>query len=518
MILRAFYCPSCGARLELEPGVRKLTCSYCEGAILVEPEEVRHVARPPQGEHAPEDPYTPPDSRLFQHRTDRFELSVLEQLIPEAGREVFAPVPLDGGRFAIYYLRLVDEKGRSLPQDPRPAADRLAASLQEDGDPGLAAFNALETLAAEGYCDGLEAAVALFEPDRSRVLLYKAGCPDSIWWVSHEEGRCVSSHTPHRTLERRMLREARDYFSNAVPVYLAAGDLIVLLSAGYGGRGGGPYSSGLGRFTDTLNRHIGEDPLRVVTLAKNSYWESRAPADRMNPPSGHIRVAAVRAIPPPLAEAPTGTATLYPGRAFETALWQAPGDVVLDLPLHADRRALLWLSGPALDPEAVQAARDAVLSVLDRPDHGDNENPREAGRRALEHLPTGTKLALIQLFEEYRRVKYFRHGWKQAVGLGPRGAHDSDGMQQFDEGGEATVREGSRLFFPGALDYPGQVSRARDLAELWWGGKASRLYEALNAHWRTRRTDRALEALVRAALSDRPESAPGGLGLVTGVP
>lgn len=517
MILHALYCPSCGARLDAEPGVRKLTCSYCEGSILVEAEEVRHVARPPARAHAPEDPYEPPDSRLFQHRTDRFELSVLEQLIPEAGREVFAPVPLDDGRFAIYYLRLVDDKGRSQPRDPRPAADRLAESLREDGDPGLAAFNALEMLAQEGYCDGLEAAVALFEPDRSRVVLYNAGCRDSIWWVSHEEGRCVTSHTPHSTLERRMLRESRDYFSNAAPVYLAAGDLIVLLSGGFAGRGGGPYSSGLGKFTDTMNRHIGEDPLRVVTLAKNSYWESRSPADRANPPSGHIRVAAVRAVPPPLAEAPEGAATLYRGRAFETALWQEPGDVVLDLPLHADRRALLWLSGPDLDEPAVRAAKEAVLSVLDRPNHGDNENPREAGRRALEHLPAGTRLALIQLFEEYRRVKYFRHGWKQAIALGPRGAHDSDGMQQFDEGGEATVREGFRLFFPGALDYPGQVSRASDLAELWWGGKASRLYEALGAHWRTRKTEKALEALVRAALSDRPNSPHSGMGLVTGI-
>lgn len=514
MILRALYCPSCGARLDLDPGARKLTCSYCEGTLLVQPEEIRHVAAP----QIPEEPYHPPDSRLFQHRTDRFELSVLEQLIPGAGSEVFAPVPLDGGRFAIYFLRLVDPKGRSLPQDPRPAARRLEESLQEDADPGLAAYHALEFLAEEGFCDGLETAIALFEPERSRVILYNAGCRDCAWWVSHEEGRCQTPHTPHSVLERRMLRESRDYFSNASPVYLASGDLVVLLSAGFAGRGGGPYSSGLGRFAETMNRHIGEDPLRVVTLAKNSYWEARVPADRANPPSGHLRVAAVRAIPPPLADAPSGAATLVRGRSFEVALWQAPGDVVLELPLHADRRALLWLSGAELSRESVQAAREAVLAVLDRPDHGDNENPREAGRRALEHLPGGTRLALIQLFEEYRRVKYFRHGWKQAIALGPRGLHDTAGLQQFDEGGEATVSEGARLFFPGALGYPGQVARAADLAEAWWGGKASRLYEALAAHWRTKKSERALEALVRAAVSDRPEAEVEGMGLVTGVP
>src|SRR5690606_18923461 len=134
---------------------------------------------------------------------------------PEAGREVFAPVPLEGERFAIYYLRLVDEKGRSLPEDPAPATERLSASLQEDGDPGLAAWLALEAMAERGYCDGLELVITLFDPERARVLAYNAGCQESLWWVSHEEGRCVSFMTPHRVLERRMLRESRDYFSNS---------------------------------------------------------------------------------------------------------------------------------------------------------------------------------------------------------------------------------------------------------------------------------------------------------------
>lgn len=528
MLLRVPYCPSCGARLAPPPGASRVTCEYCAGTVLIEAEQVRHlVQRRREAKADPEvsEDYLPPDSRLFQHRTERFELSVLEQVIPEAGREAFAPVPLEGGRFAIYYLRLVDDKGRSLPDDPAAACERLTSSLEEDGDPGLAACNALELLAEGGYCNRVEAAITLFDPERASVLAYNAGCQDSLWWVSQEEGRCVSFSSPHPPLERRMLREARDYFSNSSKVYLSAGDLLLQVSSGYAGRGGGPYASGIHGLTQTLNQHIGEHPLRVVTLAKNAFWASRAPASRKDPPAGHIRVAAVRAVPPDLAEAlpPLGQVECFRSRSFETALWRRPGDVVLDLPLHAERRVLLWISPVRgqLEGPQVDALRDSVLAVLDRRDHGDNENPRQAGRNGLEALGPDApevRLAVIQLFDEYRRVKYFRWGWKQPLALGARGVQPSDGMQQFDEGGEATVREGSRLFFPGDLDYRGQVANAADLASLWRGGKASRLYEALASHWRTRRTDRALEALVRAIASDRPEHPPAGLALVTGLP
>jgi hypothetical protein len=91
-------------------------------------------------------------------------------------------------------------------------------------------------------------------------------------------------------------------------------------------------------------------------------------------------------------------------------------------------------------------------------------------------------------------------------------------MQQFDEGGEATVHEGSRLFFPGELVYEGQHSAAESFATLWRGGKASRLYEALTAHWKTRKTEKALLQLALAAVSDEPKCSVGGFALVTGVP
>jgi hypothetical protein len=115
-------------------------------------------------------------------------------------------------------------------------------------------------------------------------------------------------------------------------------------------------------------------------------------------------------------------------------------------------------------------------------------------------------------------VKHFRGGWKQPLGLGPRGVRDGSGGQQFDEGGEATVNEGSRLFFPGGLAYEGQHGSAESFATVWNGGKASRLYEAFTLHWKTKKTRAALEKLVRAAASDLPDADLTGLALVTGLP
>jgi hypothetical protein len=113
-------------------------------------------------------------------------------------------------------------------------------------------------------------------------------------------------------------------------------------------------------------------------------------------------------------------------------------------------------------------------------------------------------------------VKYYRAGWKQPVALGPRGLK-SDGMQQFDEGGEATVNPGARLFFPGPLEYEGEQHLAEYFGQAWSGGKASRLYEAMREHWKTKKTDAALTKLARAAAADAKLASVVGMGLVTGM-
>jgi hypothetical protein len=167
----------------------------------------------------------------------------------------------------------------------------------------------------------------------------------------------------------------------------------------------------------------------------------------------------------------------------------------------------------------MQKAVAAIKEVLDG-ETGDNDNPRQAGRDALAAIglpPDTVRLYVVQFLDAFERVKYFRHGWKQPIGLGPRGLR-GDGMQQFDEGGEATVHEGGRLFFPGGLVYEGQHHEAQSFATAWRGGKASRLYAALTSHWKTKKTERALSQLALAALSDESSAQLGGFALVTGVP
>lgn len=509
MALRAYFCPCCGARLD-PPSQRVVACAYCDARLEA---DVEHVTG-----QAPAAEMAQPEARLSQWTAPRFEVSLLEQTL-EPSPELFIPVELPEDRFALVSLRVVDAKDRAL-EHPLPL-DAIRESLAEEPDPGLAANRALEWCCQQpqGFPHRLEVAILLFDPQRATLVAYSAGCQGSLWWMSSEEGRCIDAGDGRGPLERKTLREARDHFGNSRTLYLAGGDLVVLVSAGYAGRGGGAYSGGLYGLTEALNEQLGEDPLRVVTLAKNAFWEKRAPAAREEPLAGPIRVAAVRVLPPPEAAAPNAALIQRFGtRRFELAVFAGAGDHLELLPLHDERWVLLWLSDDGLEvaPSRSSAAREAVLEVLDRRDHADNENPREAGRRALERAG-GLSLQVIQLFDRWNRVKYFRSGFRQALALGARGLRDPASMQQFDEGGEVTVGPGERLLFPGRLAYHGDAPTAEALAERWPGGKASRLYQALADHWKTPRAAAALELLARAALSDQPGSSAAGLGLVGGL-
>lgn len=526
MRLQAPHCPSCGAPLDVPPGAERVTCGYCASALVVHEERVS-TRRPPPPRSAADDeetPYPEPDATLWTRESPRFELSVIEQKIPDTVPELFSGVELGDERFAFVSLRVVDREGRPVVHALDGAFAALKASLESDGDPGLAANLALEALCEKGFEHRLECGVVLFEPRHMRVVPYTAGLGDGLLWASSEEGRCITAGTHHPPLERKMLRETADHFSNARDLQLAAGDLVLVPSAGFVGRGARGYSNGMRALLDVANEHLGEAPLRVVTLAKNGFWtEFQRQRRSVVAPVGDVRVAAVRAIPPPLAAALPGELAAHTVRTrrFELSALAAPGDALKLYPLKKERHVLVWLS-PAAGPlpdSALDVAARAVLALLDG-ETGDNENPRQAGRDALAALGLGedaVKLAVVQLFDEYERVKYFRHGWKQPVALGPRGFR-GDSMQQFDEGGEATVHEGARLFFPGGLRFDGQHAQAAQLAAVWPGGKASRLYAALAAHWKTKRTEPALKALALAARSDQPDAALAGLALVTGVP
>lgn len=527
MQIQAPHCPSCGAPLELPEGAARATCAYCATMLVIEQERVStRKPKAPATPHEEDDetPYPEPDATLWAKVFPRFELSVIEQRIPQAVPELFAGIELAEERFAFISLRVVDKDGRPIAHPLDLAFESLRESLEADGDPGLAANLALEKLCEKPFDHRLECAVVLFEPKHMRVTTYASGLASGLLWASGEEGRTISIDGHRGALERKMLREASDHFSNVKPIQLVAGDLILIPSAGYMGRGARGYSEGPRALSDVANAHLGEEPLRVVTLAKNAFWaEFQKQRRSVNSPVGDVRVAAVRAISPPLLkELPKGLEVRsFKSRRFEVSALAQPGDAFELVPLHSDRQVLVWLSAVSggLPEGALQKAVGAIKDVLDGTT-GDNENPRQAGRDALAALELpldSVRLAVVQFLDQHERVKYFRHGWKQPIALGPRGLR-GDGMQQFDEGGEATVHEGSRLFFPGGLVYEGQHPEAQAFASVWRGGKASRLYAALNSHWKTKKTERALTQLALAALSDEGAAELGGLALVTGVP
>jgi hypothetical protein len=507
-------------------GAQRVHCGYCNAALVVHDERVSTNRPPPHRTQADDDetPYAEPDATLWTRETPRFELSVIEQRIPGTVPELFSGVELADDRFAFVSLRVVDREGRPVAHPVDEAFAALKASLENDGDPGLAANLALEALCRRSFAHRLECGVVLFEPRHMRVVPYTAGLGDSVLWASSEEGRCITMGGRHAPLERKMLRETADHFSNGREVHLASGDLVLVASAGFVGRGARGYSNGLRVLLDVANEHLGEAPLRVVTLAKNGFWgEFQKQRRGVASPVGDVRVAAVRAIPPPLVTAlPEGLVfRAFRSRRFEVVALASTQDALELYPLKRDRHVLVWLSpaAGALPDGALDVAARAVLALLDG-ETGDNENPRQAGRDALAAMGVASeslRLSVIQLFDEYERVKYFRHGWKQPLALGPRGVR-GDSMQQFDEGGEATVHEGARLFFPGLLRYEGQHAQAAHLAGVWPGGKASRLYDALVAHWKTKKSEPALRQLALAAASDQPGAALAGLALVTGVP
>ncbi len=530
MHLQAPHCPACGAPIDVPVGAERVTCGYCAATLVVAAQRVTTHHPPPAtvNEQAPET-YREPEASLLNWQTSRFELSLIEQLVEGAVPEIFAGFEVGDERFAFVSARVVDRQGHpvSWPLDDAFAA--LKTSLENDQDPGLAANLALEALCARPFDHRFECAMALFDPKRMRVTPYAVGAANAITWASSEEGRGVTLANHHGALERKSLRERGSQFENGSPVLLGADDVVVFASPGFLGRGARHSTNAAHALHQTLNEHLGEAPLRVVTLAKNAFWADRHAHARSaaEAPVGHVKIVAVRPVPPALQTSlPEGLSTrAFTTRQFEVAALVQPTDQLELRPLHDDREVVLWAAGPGVTEAVLATVRDAVLAVLDRRDHGDNENPREAGRRAVEavretHGPTvadSMRLAVIQLFEKYRRVKYSRFGWQQPLALGPRGGRQTDSLQQFDQGGEATVSPGARLFFAGALRYDLDVATADQLAELWPGGKASRLIQALHAHWKTKRTPAALESLARAARSDEGEAELAGMALVTGI-
>lgn len=505
--LRAFYCPCCGARLD-PPGSRKVHCAYCDAQLLAEPEFISE-SRPQRNEFS---------SRLSQNRTQRFEMSWLHQRVCEHELDLLHFEALGERYSALIYLRRSDGNGKSLA-GPLPL-EPILESLRAYRDPGLAAHQALEWLCEQpqGFSHKLECAICLFDEDRSRVTVYSAGCRDTIYWMSNEQASVTDLAGSQDALERKMLAEERDNFSNQRPCQLAALDTVVIVSAGYAGRGDGSYASGTWILVQELRQLLGEDPLRLVTLAKNAFWEKRPPAAYEEDPSNSLHVVAVQARPSQLLSTPTSFPLQSMGTAtFELAGWSGPDDFLELLPLHEERQVLVWASNDGLPWSSEQSdlLRSTVLEVLDQPHHGDNENPRVAGRLAQERVPF-TRLVLIQCFDRYRRIKYYRLSQPHPIFLAPRQGQHGSNIMAYDEGGEVTLDPGARLWFPGC-PLSGQPLSVNELAEIWPGGKASALHLGLTKLWTTPPCQAALQKLLTAVVSDGVKAGPGTF-LVTSRP
>jgi hypothetical protein len=129
--------------------------------------------------------------------------------------------------------------------------------------------------------------------------------------------------------------------------------------------------------------------------------------------------------------------------------------------------------------------------------------------------PEQLRMVVVLLKDKHERLYYFRSGFRQPIALDER-QRSSVSLQAFDEGGEATVQKGARLWFTGQLEYADEPSNAKDLAARWPGGRASRLYSVLKHHWRWKSSDAFFQQAWEAAARDVADATPHGLLVITG--
>ena len=529
------HCPNCAAALRFDTQAKGLDCEYCGATLILDLGSITHrrSSRAPAEESAqestprsasqrPRAPIAQPDPTLSSRDAARFTMRIVEQKPAGPAPGIFRSVELGGDRFAVAALRCTDDDGAPVALGLSSAFDVLVESLEDDGDPGLAVNLALEEIARDARFQKLEACVCVFDPARTTATVYSAGPRDTAMWVSTEEARAILAGPSHQALVKSDLARRGQQFDNGRTIQLAALDLIVITSFAFLsdpviGQGGAHV---LGQ---TLREHLAEDPERVVTLVKNGFWDARAtrggePKDL----AGDLIVAAIgaRLAAPENGVAEHASIDTFETPRFDVALQRSPGDRAEVWRLDPHRHALLWVQGldEGSSTETFKAMKGAVTEVLGNSGHGDFDNPRAAGRHALQSVASDDLCCLVaHLSDEHRRVKYFTQRWKAGAMLGARGLRPDHEQQQFDEGGELTLHDHERVFFPGALDYEGEISKAEDLAACWFGGKSSHLYEALRLHWRTRRCERMLQTLYAAVRADVPsESTVAGLGLMTG--
>lgn len=506
--LRHAFCPCCGARSDSIPQANaqvssQLQCQYCDALLLVEPQEILWPnaprSRPQTSSESGDLERSEWPCRLYAQATCDFEMSVVRQELGNQGEgagEQFSCLSYEEGtKFAFVYLRIVDKSdGKVVPHYPLPI-EAVDGCLSQHFDPGLAAYAALEYLCASdlGFPYRLEISIALFDGQHCTLKFYGAGNCNSHYLLSRREGRLIEISGRHRQgLEKKQLHDDEAFANMSTPLWLDSQDRYLFLSASLAD---GP----LYEVHEQLRDEVGEEPLALITRAKNAYWKKLRGL-----PTGPIVVAAVRALQPPLLETVAPVAQQqFATRCYQMTINCLAQDFVEIHPLHNNRHAVIWASrGPDLEffEEDAQRLRQEILAVLDRPDHGDNENPRQAGRNALAAVDCA-HLLVVQIFDQWERVKYFRGGWAHPIYLGARGERGG-GIQAFDGGGEVTVEAGARLFFPGSLIQWGEPTRLEDFSRTLPRGYACRLHDALRTHWKIPDNRACLDSLQRAFASE----------------
>jgi LSD1 subclass zinc finger protein len=138
MHLQAPHCASCGAPIDVPVGAQRVTCAFCQTTLVVQAHAVSTFQARPRvaAAQSKAPPFPEPDATLRNWAVPRFELSLVEQVIPNAVPEVFAGFELPSERFAFVSLRVVDAEGQPQPVPLTRAFEALRESLANDLDPG----------------------------------------------------------------------------------------------------------------------------------------------------------------------------------------------------------------------------------------------------------------------------------------------------------------------------------------------------------------------------------------------
>jgi hypothetical protein len=528
MELIVHRCPQCGAPVTV-PVARDqaIRCEHCGCSLRLEAPAAPKPSPPPARTRREEEPAFLPrgEAALCALTLGRFEVALLRQAIRDDPVEAMVFLPLEKDRAAISFLRVVDKErgGEPLAAPMDALADAAAESLRAQGDPGLAVKAALRALDASKAPGFLEAYVAVLDSRRSDVVSLNAGCSGALLHASVEEARTINPTFDRGCLDRRALRGAPDAFANGQPLLLAAGDAVLLTSAGLTGDGRG-WAHGQRSTFDAVEKNWGANAPELALAIKDSFWEQHARSHgRAKPPCGDLLAIAVRVranaeiVPAtPLERFPIQRLVTP---TFELALAPRPDAFFHWTPLHSERHGLLWIEGlPEGDNAAIlEKAKKAVLSLLEG-NTGDNENPRRAGREALVAMGLAkdarVRMLVLEMNDRHSAVRFFTRGWRPGFGLSPRSERGGS-LQHFDEGGHTWLKPGGRFVFPGELPITREITDEQQLATLWRGGKASSLYALAREHEEQRGSEAFLRALAGAARIDVPGVALGGIGVVT---